>query len=94
MIEHWETTLDVMNQYRVKRFREERNTHLVCEGLVNGMIAEVRLLLLFSLSDSHLFIDILLTSTLDSIIAELERVYGSIEQLKCISSLVHQINFC
>lgn len=83
-----------MDQYRVERFREEGNAHLVCEGLINWMIAEVHQLLLFRLSDRHIVIDVLLTATLDSVIAKLEWVDSSIEQLKSISAFIHQINFC
>ena len=82
----------MVNQYRVERFREKGNAHLVSERLVDRMSTEVPLLLFFSLRDRHIVNDVLLAATFYTVIAKFERVYSSVEQLKSISAFIHQVD--
>jgi hypothetical protein len=58
---------------------------------VNGMLAEVFDFVLKGLLNRHLVEDGLLGAALDTVVAEFERVDCSLQQVKSISALVHQI---
>ena len=58
------------------------------------MLAEVPLFLLLRIGYGHIVNDVLLTAAFDAIVAKLEWINISIEQLKSVRALIHQVNFC
>ena len=77
----------MVQQDRVERFREEWNAHLIGERLVDGVLAEVPLFLLFRVGDGHIVNDVLLTAAFNAIVAK-RACQKTILRVKSSASLI------
>lgn len=89
LIQAWNASLNMPNQYFVQRFTQIRDPKLFGIISIARMLLEKYLFVLNSLRDGQFVINLLLGSAFNSKISELQWVYVSLQNFDGVGALVH-----